>query len=147
MSSYQDERDHVTRLLELLAIIPDELVDPKWNIGTRLELTSSPGSREERSAFKSRNTTPTMVCQSPPSKQSRAKEKSAASKNPKGYGFSISGQYIVALKKALVTKLTKTFAGVDEGWLLVAAQNPNWRHTSSTFVVAAHISLPRRGHP
>jgi hypothetical protein len=82
-------------------------------------------------------------CSSPKSAvpPSRAVEKKLAKDNPGGYGFSASGEYIRALAKSLKAKLEKSFSFVDEGWLLIVAQNPTWGITSSTFVAADHVSV------
>lgn len=74
---------------------------------------------------------------------SRAKEKALAKENPGGYGFPVLGEYVAALAHSLTIKLQKTFSAVDEGWLLVAAQNPNYGATSSTFVAADHVNIER----
>lgn len=72
-----------------------------------------------------------------------AKKKKLAKQNPRGYGFSVSGEYITALAKSLNTKLLKTFSGVDEGWPPIAAQNRSYGSTSSTFVAADHLNIER----
>jgi hypothetical protein len=143
MSIYQDERDHVARLLELLAISPDMLVDPKseFREETGVDVIARIGGKKIGIQVTEYN--PDFGLPKPPRKQSRAEEKQAASKNSRGYGFSVSGQYIDALRKTISNKLTKTFSSVDEGWLLIAAQNPNLGSKSSTLVEADHISVNR----
>jgi len=107
MSSYQEERDHVTRLLEPLAIIPDRLVDPKLESReeTGVDVIAWIGGRKIDIQVTEYN--PDFGLPKRPPKQSRAKEKLAASENSWGYGFSVSGQYIDALRKSISNKLTK----------------------------------------
>jgi hypothetical protein len=143
MASYADELKSVQRMLDLAGIVPDRLSDPMTKFGeeTGVDVLCRIDGRDI--GVQVTDYTPDYGLQNPPKTASRAEEKKLAARNPRGYGFGVSAEYIRALTESLQTKLQKSFSGVDEGWLLVAAQHPQYGRTSSTFVSADHISTER----
>jgi hypothetical protein len=143
MASYEEERKFVQRMLDLASLVPDRIADPMTECGgeTGLDVLCVVDGR--KIGIQVTEYVADCGLPKPPDKSSRGEERKLAKQNPGGYGFSVSGEYIPALAESIKIKLLKTFSGVDEGWLLVAAQNPNYGSTSSTFVAADHLGIER----
>jgi hypothetical protein len=143
MASYAEELNSVRRMLDLAGLVPELSSDPMTVFGeeTGVDVLCRIDGREI--GIQVTDYTPGYGLQNPPDSASRAEEKKLAAQNPRGYGFGVSAEYIRALTETLKTKLQKTFSGVDEGWLLIAAQHPQYGRTFSTFVSADHIDIGR----
>jgi hypothetical protein len=145
MGSYERERPFVQQMLDLAAIVPDQITDPKVELQDEsgLDVRCLIGGRTIGIQVTEYDADKGLPSWASLPEKSRARELKLAKEKPGGYGFSVSGEYIRALKSCLEDKLQKTFAWVDEGWLLIAAQNPKYGATSSTFVAAEHVSIER----
>jgi hypothetical protein len=143
MASYDQECKFVACVLALTSLTPEKIADPKEEFGEEIGIDVVFLLDGRKIGVQVTEYNPDRALPQSPSKSSRAVEKSLAKKNPRGYGHSTSGEYITALAKSLGTKLLKTFSSVDEGWLLLVAQNPDCGSTSSTSIAADHISVDR----
>jgi hypothetical protein len=143
MASYEQERKFVQRMFALANVTPDRVANPKVEFGEEVGIDVLCLLGKRKIGVQVTEYNPDHGLPKSPAKSSRALEISLAKKKSGGFGFSVSGEYITALAQSLKTKLTKTFSSVDEGWLLIVAQNPDYGSTSSTFVAADHVSVER----
>jgi hypothetical protein len=150
MARFEDERRHVERLLGLIEGETVEIRDP--NKGGREEtgvdvVCVTAGNDGSEIGIQVTEYNPDEGQEVAPKQQSRAVDKRRAAEELKSdepiksYGMSVSAGYIEALKKRIKDKLLKSTIRFDEVWMLIAAQNPRWGESSSTFLAAEQVSL------